>query len=300
MAGSDRLEFLRRLARDTARAAIELDSALRLRPDEPGADETLPPELLDADAEPPPVGPAARTATADDLRRLCRELGLEPWADAAVTAARASIRLTASDGPTAARLGAGLPLPPGLEAPAWRGAPLDLLLRVDLAALPPSRLPARGSLLVFFALAEAPDGTLPEHEGACRVVHVEEADAPAGGVALAPSAELTLPLDPPETETDVCGYGEWLELRTRLAELQGVELEETVPVDRPLHRLLGHPDSLAERMAPEDDPDALLLVQVSPDPAAGILLPPGERLFLWLAGDDLDAGRLDRVRAFVR
>lgn len=327
--GSNRRGFLRQLVRDVARAASELDEALRGAADEP--EESLGSPFPDAAAPEQvvlPARPTTRAATEEDVRRLCGELGLEPWAEAAVAAAQASLRLTPASVDTRSRLGGTATPYPGFDWPTWEGEPLDLLLQVALDELPPSPLPATGTLLLFFATARAPDGARPEHAGACRVAIVDGEPSPRGlpgalpEVPLAASGELTLPLEPVEAASGPCDYAGWLELRARLAELQGVVPADASPDYLALHRLLGHPDSLAEPMdadaalvtagidlgSPEADRSQAragalswrLLAQLSADPGLGIAFGLYERLFVWIREADLRRGRFDRVRAFVR
>lgn len=326
--GRDRRDFLKQLVRDVARAASELDEALRDSAEPEESLGSLFPEPAAGEQAVLPAPPTTRTATGDDLRGLCRELGLEPWADAAVAVARASIRLTPATGATRSRLGGAPALPPAFDWPSWDGGPLDLLLQVALDELPPSALPPTGTLLVFFAAARAPDGTRPEHGGACRVALVDgepprrERPGTLPEVPLVASGELTLPLEPVDAAAGPCDYEGWLDLRSRLAGLQGIVVADESPDYLALHRLLGHPDALAEPMdedaalvaagidldSPEADrpqtraeaPSWRLLAQLSADPSLGVAFGLHERLFVWIREADLRRGRFDRVHAFVR
>jgi hypothetical protein len=214
----------------------------------------------------------------------------------------------------------------------WDGVELAFLGRIALAGLPPSALPAGGALLLFFAVDRAPSGNRPSDAGACRVLHVVDdpvEDEPLYGgmpfAAVTPSAELTLPAAPALPVLDADELEEWTELRERLAEAQGVELEERAASYHALHRLLGHPDTYAEGMELDaelvsrgvdldDEPFAdvsdgvqssaaeawTLLLQVSNDDDLALDLGDANRLFVWIHRDDLAAGRFDRVHAFVR
>ncbi len=310
--GHSRKGFFQQLARDLGRVARELDEALR-----PDAEEDQLDDLYEADPpEMQPVVPASgtsRTATSDDVRRLCAELGLDAWADAAVAAAVPSIRLVAVETAQAARLGGTGSLPLGDEWPVWSGRSLDLVLQVSLADMPPSALPREGTLLVFYATESRPDGSESRHREACRVLFVA-ADAAQQTrpdalpvVHLSASVELTLPLDPPGDDDDACDYEGWMELRSRVAAFQGVVLEDESPDYHAVHRLLGHPDTLAFPMDVDaaelegGDVDAWrLLVQLSGDDRLGVTFGHDERLFVWIRADHLRAHRFDRVRAFVR
>ncbi len=312
--GHSRRGFFQQLARDLGRVARELDEALRTDTGDDQLDTLF-------EADPPetqtvvPASGTSRTATPDDVRRLCAELGLDAWADAAVAAAVPSIRLTAGATAQESKLGGTASLPLGVEWPEWSGRALDLVLQVSLADMPPSALPGAGALLVFFATESRPDGSEPRHREACRVLFVPDGTDVAPHprpdvlpvVDLSASVELTLPLDPPGDDDDSCDYERWMELRSRLAAFQGVVLEDESPDYHAVHRLLGHPDTLAFPMDVEaaelegGDADAWrLLVQLSGDDRLGVTFGHDERLFVWIRADDLRAHRFDRVRAFVR
>jgi hypothetical protein len=187
------------------------------------------------------------------------------------------------------------------------------------------------ALLFFFAVDGARSGHRPTDTGACRVLHVDDApfsDEPSyGGMPFAEvtlSGELTLPASPATLATDLDELDAWTDLRERLAAAQGVELEETAASYHALHRLLGHPDTYAEGMEDdaelvsrgidlEDQPFAdsddeqpsaeagwTLLLQISNDDDLALDLGDAARLFVWIRRDDLEAGRFDRVQAFVR
>lgn len=333
---ADRRGFLRDLIRGAAQAAKELQSTLRTSLEE--ALEQAEPDSYFPDIDAPrqetaPAEPAERLASLDELRSLCAELGLETWADEVVALARPSVRLTFGGG-GGSRLG-GLPeVPPGFDWPVWEEEELTCLCRLRLDELPASPLPSHGTLLVFYALSQAPSGLRPEDGGACRVVLLgdEAAVEPAERTTslpelpVVPSLELTLPVEPPSSVADGPEVDAWTTLRERLAALQGVEVEDVAPDFHALHRLLGHPDSLDQGMevdaqlvshgidleggAIDPDPqieeleagstDWRLLLQLSSDDDLDVWLGYFGRLYVWIRDDDLRAGRLDAVRAFVR
>jgi hypothetical protein len=312
--GHSRKGFFQQLARDLGRVARELDEALRPDTEEDQFDGLYQPEPPETQTVVPASG-TSRTATLDDVRRFCNELGLDDWADAAVAAAVPSIRLIAVETGQGSKLGGTTSLPLGVEWPTWTGRALDLVLQVSLAEMPPSALPRAGTLLVFFATEGRPDGSEPRHREACRVLFVPDGTEVAPHprpealpvVDLSASVELTLPLDPPGDDDDSCDYERWMELRSRLAAFQGVVLEDESPDYHAVHRLLGHPDTLAFPMDVEaaelegGDADAWrLLAQLSADDRLGVTFGHDERLFVWIRADDLGAHRFDRVRAFVR
>jgi uncharacterized protein YwqG len=323
--GHDRRSFFRELLRGATRAVEEVETLRR------GADEAIrrsAPDEGGAAALPPrPAAPTQRLAAVDEVRSLCVELGRAEWADEAAALARTSFRLT--PGSTGRSWLGGAPgVGEPFTWPAWEGVELDFLARIALEELPPSPLPPRGALLVFFALDRSPSGLRPAHAGACRVVHVDDAvDDDPGDVSrlrLAASGELTLPAEP-SFPLDLSELEDWTELRERLASLQGVELDERTAEQEALHRLLGHPDTYAADMELdadlvsrgvnlEEEPHAhvldeehahdaapwTLLLQLSSDEAFGALFEDAARLFVWLRNEDLAAGRFDDVRAFLR
>lgn len=334
MSASDRRRFFKELLRGAVQTAEELGSALRSESEQLFATSAYEPIVHDAEGlrqETVPAAAAARCASLEELRALCAEVGLERWTDETVAAARASVRLTPGEGRS--RLG-GLPeAPPRFEWPVWRGEQLTLLAQIRLDELPESPLPRSGSLLLFYALASTATGLQPSEGDACRVLLVDDEGAapverpgalPAAPVV--PSAELTLPLEPPLPAPEPVDVAAWIRLRERLAELQGVELAERAGLYVALHRLLGHPDALAQGMEldaqlvshgidlntgeryfhprlGELEPGAAdwrLLLQLSSDDAIGVLLGWYARLYVWIRDEDLRAGDFSGVRAFVR
>jgi hypothetical protein len=278
---------------------------------------------------------------------LCEDAGLpENRAAAAQELIRPSVRLTRGEpgaaGPGASRFGGAPDLPPGFEWPRWRGRELAFLGQLDLAAvagcIPEAGLTAGGLLLVFYDAARKPSGLEPGHVGSCRVVlaaeglPLEPAPGEREAFGLCPlvlSRELTLPpahsfqLDP--LDLDENEFAAWGLLRLRLAEHQGVVLEERSPGLLALHRLLGHAEPVygremeldcqlaangldltdgegyADPKRDELEPGAgewRLLLQLSSDPELGWdWSEPFGRFYVWIRLDDLLAGEFDRVWA---
>lgn len=326
--GHDRRSFFRELLRGATRAAGELGA---LRDSAAEAAEPSWGEVPEVFPRPVRAGAVERTATIDDLRRLCGELGRDAWADEAASVARPSIRLTPSN-EGESWLGGAPIAPTPFEWPSWDGEELAFLAHLRLDDMPPGPLPSHGGLLVFFALDLGPPGVKPSDAGACRVVHVpagvgDRVDREDGlpEVRVTTSIELTLPAEPASFELEAWEFEEWTDLRERLAAFQGVELEERAADYHALHRVLGYPDTFADGMELdaqlvshgidlEEEPfahprydelspgaaDWRLLLQLSSDDGAGIEFGYYERLFIWIRDEDLRASRFDRVRAFVR
>ena len=337
---SDRRRFFTELLRSGAQVASEVSSAVR------AGDELVEAGEPDfwlgnrvARAE-----PVRHQVSLQDLLVLCKDVGLPATRAADVQElVRPSLRLTGvgsgAPGPGASRLGGAPDLPPGFEWPRWGGGELAFLGQFDLAAvaahIPQAGLPASGLLLFFYDTELKPSGLKPSHAGGCRVVAADGQPlepAPAERAAFAAcslvlSRELTLPpahsfqLDP--LGLDHVEFGAWTRLRERLAELQGVVLEESTPDWLVLHRLLGQGEPMygremeldcqlaangldlsegegyADPRRDELEPGAgewRLLLQLSSDPELGwSWSEPFGRLYIWIRADDLSAGNFDRV-----
>jgi hypothetical protein len=320
---ADRRGFLKELLGAGAKLVHEVDDAFRT---------AFEPELL---AEPAErilrAEPVRRTASLADLDRLLEESELAPpYREAARRLARVGLRLVHGDG--VSRLGGPPELPAGLEPPA-----LPFLARIELAEAAGLGLPAAGSLLFFYDLERQPEGLTPPDADACRVLLVDADGRREGPAALrerplALSRELMLPsaysslLDP--FELDVAGYPEWTRLRERLAELQGVPLDDEAVDFHATHRLLGYAEPVWGREMELDcalvsngldlsegqgyyDPsrDELeagaaewrLLLQLSNDPELGLALrEPFRRLYVWIREQDLLAGDFAHVRPMLQ
>jgi uncharacterized protein YwqG len=252
-------------------------------------------------------------ASLDDLRRLCREVGLEGRDEDVLALARPSLRLTLADEAQGrlggSRLGGAPDTPPGFSWPTWEGEDLVFLGQIsleDVAAVDPGwRLPPLGLLLFFYDTIRQPSGLDPAHRGSCEVVLYQ---GPSSSLEPASerdwfiespldlSLELTVPsfhsLAIEGLDLDMSAYESWEELRNGLASLQGVELEVLPLEPLALHRLLGYPEELDGRMELDcqlashgidlSDGTAYL------DPQADALAPSAAdwRLLLQLSTDD--------------
>lgn len=347
----DRRAFFKQLLRGAAQTAAEVGDAFK------GAQEPL----LQSEPEPDPwqmtwgtglndrpveATAATRAATETDLRELAEEVGLGERVDDVLAHARTSLRITRGDYFARSHLG-GLPdVPEGFEWPTSGDVELAFLAQIRLeevaAAAPgPLPLPATGALLVFYDLERRPSGLQPGDGAGIRIVHLH-ADAddlhPAEGdhaalveMPVAFSPEVTLPAEsaglPESLVLNVEELDRWQRLRERLAERQGVEVEDRAVDWHALHRLLGHPDTTAEGMQLEAQlafngidlntgeryfnpavsdlergaEQWRLLVQISADDELALQLGfPVGRLFVWIREDDLAYGRFGDVWAFVR
>jgi uncharacterized protein YwqG len=340
---SDRRRFFTELLRSSAQAASQAGSVLRAGGELVSAGD--PDFRLDnrvARGE-----PVRQQVSLQEFLALCKDVGLsEHRAAAAQELIRPSLRLTrggsGTAGPSASRLGGAPDLPPGFEWPRWRGRELAFLGQLDLAAvaghIPEAELPAGGLVLFFYDAVRKPSGLEPSHAGSCRVLVAAEGQplepAPRERAAFRPcplvlSRELTLPpahsfqLDP--LDLDATEFAAWGLLRLRLAEHQGVVLEEHSPGPLALHRLLGHAEPVygremeldcqltangldlsegegyADPKRDELEPGAAewrLLLQLSSDPELGwVWSEPFGRFYVWIRLDDLLAGEFDRVWA---
>ena len=309
---SSRRAFFGRAWRDALAAAPKPFAASGGMTDPVPAAPPAPPPLYTPATAPPP-GPTTGAVTLDDLLAHAGDVGLDARAGAIRSLARWSIRLTpAADGRS--QLGGEPGLPDGVPWPSADGRPLPCLAQLDLedvAALGvATQVPADGRLLVF-----AEPGESPFPRGRLLVVPGPGARGPE---PLAVSPELTLPRVWSAPVQDVGLADEerdaWEALRARLAGRQGVELHDRAGGFLALHRLLGYPDETGgdmplmcalldagvvledryARMHPrarELDPRAgrwRLLLQLS--------VGERERVYVWIAAEDLAAGDLSRVR----
>jgi Domain of unknown function (DUF1963) len=303
MEASDRRGFLRSILREAAKGAQE--AAQVIGP--PGLGSLLSDRDEDVLAESAPVPVAslplqpARTPTAtltrDDTLRALAATGL---------------RLTpADDGPSArAWLGGAPELPDEVEWPHWGGALLTLVAQIDLAATP---LGLDGQLLLFFDTVRAPSGMQAGAAGSSRALRVAAAPPPPGGQPMRLDGELMLPsVWAPAVQglgLGVVQQGAYQEVRRLLAQRQGVELEEGTGASTAYHRVLGLPDDVLGAMALTCELTSRGLDgdewQAAPDAQAAAgrwrllaqVTRPEQRVFFWIASDDLDAGDFSRVWA---
>ena len=335
---ADRRGFFKELLREVAGVAQELNSLVQ-PPAEPE------PELEPWQPSPPvPARPATPLLDAEaSLLALCQDVGLEHRADDVRRAVRTSIRLTPADpAPGRSRLGGSPELPPGFEWPSWQGRELGFLAQIELAEVasvaPGLPLPDRGLLLFFYDLETLPSGLAADDGPSCRVVLVDadaelaEDDERAPAIHVLPvelSRELMLPspwsFHAEQLELTAEEMEAWDQLRERLAQAQGVELEESVPDRIALHRLLGYQDEIGREVELDcelaaagidaDDASAywesrsehedaarewLLLFQLSGDEELDTPRDEFERLFICAREADVRVGRFEAARAIRR
>ena len=332
-ARSDRGGFFREILRTAAEVAHEVGAAVR----PPGSPWSAAEPETEPSVEPRPVPaePVRHDASLDNLSRLCQAVGLGARLAEVQALARRSLRLTLAGTQTSplggSRLGGAPDLPPGFRWPTWNGEELVFLGQIRLedvtAVDPTASLPAEGLLLLFYDTIGQPSGLDPAHRGSCRVI-LYEGDtsllepAPEQGWFIEQPVELSLELTLPRSSSMLVeqldlefAEGEaWEMLRERLAQLQGVELEERGVETLALHRLLGHPEERRPRMelecqlasrgidlsegAGDVDPRAeqlepgasewRLLVQLSSDDEVGFYWGDGlGRLYVWIRERDL-------------
>jgi uncharacterized protein DUF1963 len=280
-------------------------------------------------AAPPPEPPApppelsqmvavSRTLTMAELDDLIAEEGLAERRDALRDLVRPATRLTSTLGAGPNRIGRPIDSPPVDGV-----APVA---EIDLAdpALADGPLARAGRLRVAI---EVPPDAPPAPCGRARVsIEPEPSDAPGRSVHL--STELTLPrvwaarvqalaLD----DAEQAAYGR---LRERVAELQGVTVEDGDAEGVARHHVLGYPTEtsgtmpltceLASRgldpdMPPDEIPEDViddaerwrLLLQITQDLRSAIALGSGvERLYLWMAADGLERQDFQEVWAIAR
>jgi hypothetical protein len=325
-APSNRRGFLRALMRDAAKGATE--AAKVVGP--PGLKPLLaaalpseaPPEPAVVDATAPAIGaglqparPAVRGVGVEELLLWAVELGLIAQTPDLRRLAVDSVRLTPGAFDEGAWLGGEPELPDDVDWPHWGGGLLDLVAQIDLSALPLD-LEQTGHLLLFFDTLRAPSGTSPGAEDAARaiVIPLAAAEPPAGGEAMRLTRALMLPrlwAEPVQALGLDADEGErYRELRARLAEEQGVELEDGAGRDVAYHRFLGLPNDVTGRMpficeAVSRDLDANEVDPVDPDIEAAsarwtllaqISGTPAGRLFFWIPREDLQAGDFSTIR----
>ena len=254
---------------------------------------------------------------------LATEEGLGHRADALRGLARAGTRLTPAAGDDPARSWIGR-----AAATAHSDGTVAAVADIDLAdpALAGGPLPGSGRLIVHVIVPRrAPIGRCSRAQ-----VRVERDDAGARLEArpVALSTEMMLPRvwAAPVTalmfeEAEQAAY---IRLRERVAELQGVPVEDGDAEGVARHHLLGYPTEtsgsmpleceLASRGLDLDTPlhkvpkpvvaaseRWRLLLQLTQDEDGGVILGPGtERVFLWIAQDGLDRQDLSEVWALAR
>jgi hypothetical protein len=323
---TNRRGFLRAFVRSAGEALVEATGMVNAELGESA--ERVEPDAAPSATGPPPVPltqapPVARSLTVEEVLDLAAEEGLAHRADALRGLARAGTRLTpaAGDGPARSWI--------GREAATAHGdGTVAAVADIDLSdpALAGGPLPGSGRLIAHVIVPRrAPIGPCTRAQ-----VRVKPADTServeARSVDL--STEMMLPRvwAAPVTalmfaETEQAAY---IRLRERVAELQGVPVEDGDAEGIARHHLLGYPTETSGSMPLECElasrgldldtplhrvPQAVvaaserwrLLLQLTQDEAGGVILGAGtERLYLWIAQDGLDRQDLSEVWAIGR
>jgi uncharacterized protein DUF1963 len=325
---TNRRGFLRAFVRSAGEAFVEATDAVKGELDEP---EAAPSSGSATDAAPPPPSagpltqaePVAHTLTVDEVLDLAAEEGLAHRADAVRDLVRASTRLTpvAGDGPARSRIGR-----PAATADAE--GPVATVADIDLAdpALAAGPLPGSGRLVAQVVVPRRPP--IPSFSRADVRVEPDDGTPRDEALGVELSTELSLPrvwaapvsaLMFVEAEQNA-----YIRLRERVAELQGVQVEDGDAEGIARHHLLGYPTEttgtmpleceLAARNRDRDTPPHRLppevvaastrwrlLLQLTQDVDRGVVLGAGpERLYLWIARDALEREDFSQVWAIAR
>jgi hypothetical protein len=319
---TNRRGFLRAFVRSAGEALVEATGAVKAEMDEPEPEAAAP----TAPAPPPPLTqapPVARSLTVEEVLELATEEGLAHRADALRGLVRASTRLTPAAGDGSARSWIGRP-----AATAGADGTVAAVADIDLAdpALAGGPLAGDGRLVVEVVVPRrAPIAAC----GRAQVrVEPEDASARVEARPVELSTEMMLPRvwAAPVTELmfQEAEQGAYIRLRERVAELQGVPVEDGDAEGVARHHLLGYPTETSGTMPLECElasrgldldtplhnvPQAVvagserwrLLLQLTQDEAGGVVLGAGrERLFFWIAQDGLDRQDFSEVWAIAR
>lgn len=298
--------------RQVAGSLVSAHGELRAKP----AAAPLPSGAATAeDPRPHHAGATTACASKADLERLAREFGLATLFPHLCRLAVSGLRLT----PSAATA------PESVEP-----TPLVAVIRLPT----PSPLAVGGTLEIRRSLGE-PETPTPTIE--VKVVSPDAAGTSyvvgSGGDQrqVGVSRELVLPrawaAPVQRLSLDAEASDRWEALRARLAEEQGVELVDSISGPVAIHRLLGYPDERTGWMpihcelldqgvglgdqpvwqhpfAREVEAQASrwrLLFQASTDPDIGWRWGNRqERLYVWIAEQELRAGSFSGIRAFIQ
>jgi uncharacterized protein YwqG len=233
--------------------------------------------------------------------------------------------------PGQSKLG-GLPdLPAGTAWPDMKGAPMEFIGQIQLADAHPldsaGALPAQGLLSFFYDSAQQTFGADPNDRAGLKVLYFDQpasalqrtdapASLPAQGRArvcsIGMSDEVTLPLQP---NLEIASL-QWSEDDQQ--HYDGALQQLTSDVKHPIHRLLGHPDTIQDDMRMEcqlaangvADPSAvpdrvkqltagaddwIVLLQVDSDPSIGMQWGNAGMLYFWIRRQDLAQKRFDNA-----
>jgi len=321
---TNRRGFLRAFVRSAGEALVEATGAVKAEMDEPEAGAPSAPEPT-RDPSPPltQAPPVARSLTVDEVLDLATEEGLAHRAEALRGLARAGTRLTPGGGDDPVRSWIGRP-----AATAGADGTVAAVADIDLAdpALAGGPLPGSGRLLVQVIVPRrAPIGR-------CSRAHVAVEPAGASARVEARPVELSTEMMLPRVwaapvaalmfvEAEQNAY---FRLRERVADLQGVAVEDGDAEGEARHHLLGYPTETSGTMPLECElasrgldldtplhrvpPEVVaaserwrLLLQLSRDDHGGVVLGPvPERLYFWIAQDGLDRQDFSEVWAIAR
>ncbi len=233
--------------------------------------------------------------------------------------------------PGQSKLG-GLPdLPAGTAWPDMKGTPMEFIAQIQLADARPldsaGVLPAQGLLSFFYDSTQQTFGADPNDRAGLKVLYSEQpvselkrSDAPvslpaqgrARVCSVGMSDEVTLPLQP---NLEIASLQWSSDDQQRY---DGALQQLTSAVKHPIHRLLGHPDTIQDDMRLEcqlaangvADPDSapdrvkqltagandwIVLLQVDSDPSVGMQWANAGMLYFWIRRQDLAAKRFDAV-----
>lgn len=226
----------------------------------------------------------------------------------------------------------GMPdLPPNVAWPEMNGAPMEFIAQIQLAdahAVDAAKpLPAQGLLSFFYDASQQTFGADPKDRNGLKTLYF---DQPASALKR---TDLPTSL-PAQGRSRVCsvGFSEELTLalqpKLEIASLQWSETDQqhydaalqqlTGAQTHPIHRLLGHPDTIQDDMRMEcqlaangvADPgsapdkvaqlatganDWILLLQVDSDPNVGMNWANSGMLYFWIRRDDLASKRFDNT-----
>ena len=245
---SSRRDFLRGLAGGAARQApgLAIGGGARLLRD------AVTPQPARSAAEPAtrPAAMPTALASVEQLLEIAADLGLARFENSIADLARVSLRIAAGTERRTTSFAGGLPpVPSDVDRLRTDDRRAQFIACIDLAErtspLGNGILPASGSIWLFHS------GVATEREPSARSasVVVDENPPPSpplGAHPLDVAGELTIPR-PWSTEVAKLELTEseasaWGQMRTTLAETQGVPAGDTLPRSDALHRILGYPD----------------------------------------------------------
>jgi uncharacterized protein YwqG len=269
-----------------------------------------------------------------DLNTFLTQYGLGEWVDRILATEQRSLLLRPrSRGSRIAHLGGQPRLPAGEPWPAADGEPLSFVAEVDLAATQEvfgdDSLPPRGFLEFFYDAEQEAWGFDPSERMKWRVLWVDD-HAPERAFpkdlredARFKSVDLEGRVDRTVAELEswhIERLGMDGDSAFRYADALQAWKNAQDPDDRPVHRLLGHPDQIQGDMMLEcqlasnginvggvrvrDETEVLLepgardwrlLLQIDSDEQSGMMWGDVGRLYYWIRSPDLREDRWDRV-----